>query len=131
MSTTAPITYRFCLTSLFFRRSLQVRLTPPKVSQRKNFGDCWCVTFIQARCPCHPANSVEAPKEALQNYCTKNKSNTKIHTGLCHHHHHVWFCWSTETSIAISSYRHQNLRKNLTTLSLTQTEVPVLSSNKN
>ena len=41
-SVTANLLFSFCLTGLFFHRSLQGRPRPLKVSQGRTFVDCWC-----------------------------------------------------------------------------------------
>jgi len=48
----AAATFSFCLTGLFFLRSLQVRLSPLKVFQRRTFEDQQCEIFISQLVDC-------------------------------------------------------------------------------
>jgi len=52
--------FAFLLTDLFFQRSLQVRLGPPKSPQSRTAGECRS-SILQAGWPsCHQINSVKA-----------------------------------------------------------------------
>jgi len=45
------LSFLFNRSGLFFRKSLQVRLGPTLVFQRRTFCDCRCEMFLQAGCP--------------------------------------------------------------------------------